>query len=89
MQSTESTDSQVASAEQKQENAEQKEANPELAKAGFEVKTEDQAKKESTGTHHGILVSKGDYAFKAAALSENIKTKVEVARTLVPAAMSI
>jgi len=39
-----------------------------LAKAGFEVKTEDQKKKESFGTHHGILISKGDYAFKAEAL---------------------
>ena len=43
-------------------------ANPELAKLGFEVKTEGQKEKESIGTHHAILVSKGDYAFKAAAL---------------------
>ena len=43
-------------------------ANPELAKLGFEVKTEDQKNKESIGTHHCILASKGDYAFKAAAL---------------------
>lgn len=39
-----------------------------LAKSGFEVKTEDQKKRESKGTQHGILVSKGEYAFKAAAL---------------------
>ncbi len=38
MQSTESTDSQVASAEQKQENAEQKEANPEQKVASAEQK---------------------------------------------------
>ncbi len=38
MQSTESTDSQVASAEQKQENAEQKEANPEQQVASAEQK---------------------------------------------------
>ncbi len=44
------------------------EANPELAKLGFEVKTEEQKNKESIGTHHAILVSKGDYAFKAAVL---------------------
>jgi co-chaperonin GroES (HSP10) len=42
--------------------------NPELAKLGFVTKTEEQAAKESVGTHHGILASKGDYAFKAAAL---------------------
>ena len=46
----------------------EKEANPELAKVGFITKTEDQAQKESFGTHHGILVSKGDFALKAAAL---------------------
>jgi len=39
-----------------------------LGKAGFEVKTEAQKKKESFGTHHGILISKGDYAFKAEGL---------------------
>ncbi len=38
MQSTESTDSQVASVEQKQENAEQKEANPEQQVASAEQK---------------------------------------------------
>jgi len=48
--------------------ASEQEANPELAKLGFEVKTEDQKNKESFGTHHGVLVSKGDFAFKAAAL---------------------
>ena len=41
-----------------------------LAALDFEVKTEDQKKKESFGTQHGILVSKGDHAFKAAALGE-------------------
>ena len=39
-----------------------------LAKAGFEAKTEEQKNKESYGTQHGILVSKGDFAFKASAL---------------------
>ncbi len=43
----------------------EKTANPELAKLGFETKTESQAEKESRGTHHGILVNKGDHAFKA------------------------
>ena len=46
----------------------EKEANPELAKLGFETKTEEQKEKETFGTQHGILVSKGDYAFKASAL---------------------
>lgn len=46
----------------------EKEANPELAKLGFAVKTEEQKDKESIGTHHGILVSKGGFAFQAEAL---------------------
>lgn len=46
----------------------EKEESPELAKLGFITKTEDQAGKESYGTQHGILVSKGDFAFKASAL---------------------
>ena len=46
----------------------EKEANPELAKLGFAVKTEVQKDKESIGTHHGILVSKGEFAFQAQAL---------------------
>jgi co-chaperonin GroES (HSP10) len=36
-----------------------------LSKAGFEVKTEDQKERESKGTHHGIVVNVGDYAYKA------------------------
>ena len=36
-----------------------------LAKAGFETKTEKQADKLSKGSHYGILVSKGEFAFKA------------------------
>jgi len=36
-----------------------------LGKAGFEVKTEHQKDRESFGTHHGILISKGEHAFKA------------------------
>ncbi len=39
-----------------------------LAKAGFEAKTKEQKDKESYGSQHGILVSKGEFAFKAAAL---------------------
>lgn len=39
-----------------------------LARAGFETKTEAQKDKESYGTQHGILVSKGEHAFKAEAL---------------------
>ena len=39
-----------------------------LAKAGFETKTKEQKNRESKGSPHGILVSKGDYAFKAGLL---------------------
>ena len=46
----------------------EKDKFPTLAKAGVETKTEEQKAKESYGTHHGILVSKGDYAFQADAL---------------------
>lgn len=46
----------------------QKEQFPTLASKDFQDKTEEQAGRLSKGTHHGILVSKGDYAFKAAIL---------------------
>lgn len=39
-----------------------------LAAAGFEAKSENQKERESKGSHHGILVDMGDYAFKAAIL---------------------
>ena len=39
-----------------------------LGAAGFETKTQEQKAKEDRGSQHGILVSKGDFAFKAAAL---------------------
>lgn len=39
-----------------------------LASVGFETKTKEQKEREDRGSHHGILVSKGGYAFKAAAL---------------------
>lgn len=39
-----------------------------LASAGFDVKTEDQKKKEDNGTQYGIVASAGDGVFKASAL---------------------
>lgn len=39
-----------------------------LSKGGFETKSEDQRERESKGTHHGILISMGDYAYKTEAL---------------------
>lgn len=41
-----------------------KELCPTLAKAGYIAKSEDQRKRESRGTHHGILVHSGPGAFK-------------------------
>lgn len=46
----------------------EKEMYPTLAQAEFQDKTEGQAEKLSFGTQHGILISKGEYAFKAEAL---------------------
>lgn len=46
----------------------EKEKYKTLYKDGFEKKTDDQAERESKGTHHGILASVGDYAWKAEAL---------------------
>ncbi len=40
----------------------------ELAKAGFETKTKEQKDRESNGSFHGILISKGEFAFKGGAL---------------------
>lgn len=48
--------------------ASEKEKFESLAAAGFETKSKDQAAKESNGTHHGILIHKGDYAFMADSL---------------------
>lgn len=39
-----------------------------LAKAGFDVKTDEQKEKEDNGTQYGIAASVGDGSFKAAAL---------------------
>ena len=36
-----------------------------LAAAGFTTKTDDQADRESKGSHYGVLLSKGNHAFKA------------------------
>ncbi len=52
-----------------------------LAKSGFEVKTEAQKKRESFGTHHGILISKGDFAFKTEGLG--MKDWVQVGDVLI------
>ena len=46
----------------------EKEKYEALAKLGFEAKTEDQAVKETYGTQHGILISKGEFAFQNEAL---------------------
>lgn len=46
----------------------EKEQYSALAKAGFEAKTKEQKNKESYGSQHGILVSKGEFAFKADSL---------------------
>ena len=46
----------------------EKEKYSTLADAGFETRTEEQREKLSFGTNHGILVSKGEFAFKADAL---------------------
>lgn len=43
---------------------------PELAKRGVVMKTDDQTERESKGSHYGILISKGDQAFKAKELGE-------------------
>jgi len=43
----------------------EKKKNPELANVGFIMKTNYQAEKETRGTHHGILVNKGEFAFRA------------------------
>lgn len=36
-----------------------------LAKAGFTTKTDEQAEKESKGSHYGVLLSMGSHSFKA------------------------
>lgn len=51
----------------KMERAEQQKFKT-LSDSGFEVKTEHQKERESKGTHHGIVVNVGDYAYKAADL---------------------
>lgn len=46
----------------------QKEEFPTLAAVNFQDKTENQAGRLSKGAHHGILVHKGDFAFKGPSL---------------------
>jgi co-chaperonin GroES (HSP10) len=46
----------------------EKEKYSELGKLGFETKTNEQKERESKGGHHGILISKGDHAFRAESL---------------------
>lgn len=41
-----------------------------LADKGFEVKTDEQKKRESKGTHHGIVVHVGAHAFQAEELGK-------------------
>lgn len=48
--------------------ASEKEKYEALAKVGFETKTKEQKDREDRGSQHGVLVSKGEYAYKAEAL---------------------
>ncbi len=50
--------------------AAEKEKFETLAKSEFVMSTNEQAERESKGSHYGILMSKGEHAFKARELGE-------------------